>query len=91
MQKLSTREENGERAFLPLRRRKKQKPSYPDAPAGRIRLRYALLLARHGEWKTSSTARENLPSGAASLYELARYSDHAPSREDAQRFEQETR
>ena len=86
-----TRAESGERAFLPLRRRAKQSVHYPDTPAGRIRRRYAQLLARHGEWAQSSTARENLPSNAAALYERARYSEYAPSSEDARRFEQETR
>jgi len=86
-----TREESGERAFLPLRRRIKQKPAYPDTPAGRIRRRYALLLARHPAWSESSTARENLPDKAASLYERARYSGHAPTAKEAQQFEQETR
>lgn len=85
-----TREESGERSFHPLRRQAKQKHLYPDTPAGRIRRRYAQLLTRHGEWATSSTARENLSSSTASLYERARYSDHAPSAEDAQRFERET-
>ena len=86
-----TRADGGESAFLPLRRRTKQGISYPDTPAGRIRRRYAQLLARHGEWTQSSTARENLSSSAAPLYERARYSEHAPSAEDARRFEQETR
>lgn len=86
-----TREETGERAFLPLRHRTRQTNSYPDTPAGRIRRRYAQLLTRHGEWPPSSTARENLSSSAASLYEQARYSEHVPSQEDAQRFERETK
>ena len=86
-----TRSEEGERTFHPLRRRAKAKPSYPDTPAGHIRRRYAQLLARHGAWAASSTARENLPAEAAALYERARYSEHAPTAEEARRFEQETR
>ena len=85
-----TRGESGERSFHPLRRRAKQKPAYPDTPAGRIRRRYAQLLARHSAWAASSTARENLSAEAAALYERARYSRHAPTAEDARRFEQET-
>lgn len=85
-----TRQEDGERSIHPLRRRARPKTVYPDTPAGRIRRRYAQLLARHSAWQPSSTARENLPAGAAALYERARYSDHALSAEDAQRFEQET-
>ena len=86
-----TRAEEGERTFHPLRRRAKAKPSYPDTLAGHIRRRYAQLLARHGAWAASSTARENLPAEAAALYERARYSEHAPTAEEARRFEQETR
>ncbi|MBR2943197.1 MAG: hypothetical protein IKB82_07350 [Clostridia bacterium] len=86
-----TRTEGGEYTFLHLHRSAKPKQTYPDTPAGRIRSRYAQLIARHSEWTPSSTARENLPENAAALYEQARYSDHAPSAEDAQRFDRETR
>lgn len=85
-----TRDEEGERVFR-IHRRERSAAAYPDTPAGRIRRRYAHLLARHPAWPDSATARENLPSDAASLYERARYSQHAPTRDDAQRFEQETR
>lgn len=85
-----TRSEEGERA-LRIHRRERLSASYPDTPAGRIRRRYARLRARHPAWPDSATARENLPSGTASLYERARYSQHAPTGDDAQRFEQETR
>lgn len=85
-----TREEPGNRSFHPLRRKAKQRVSYPDTPAGRIRRHYAQLLARHGAWPESSTARENLSAEAAALYERARYSEHAPTAEDAKRFERET-
>lgn len=84
-----TREEAPDRSFHPLRRRAKRKLSYPDTPAGRIRRHYAQLLARHGTWPESSTARENLSAEAASLYERTRYSEHAPTAEDAKRFERE--
>ena len=86
-----TREENADRSFHQLRRKGRQKLPYPDTPAGHIRRRYALLLARHSEWSQSSTARENLSADAAVLYERARYSNHAPAAEDVKRFEQETR
>ena len=86
-----TRTEDGERTFILLRRKVKPKAVYPDTPAGHIRRRYAQLLAQHSEWAGSSTARENLPPSAASLYEQARYSTHTPSQEDAQRFERETK
>ena len=85
-----TREESGQRTIHPLRRKAKPRFSYPDTPAGRIRRRYAQLLARHSAWTASSTARENLSAEAAAIYERARYSDHAPTAEDARRFEQET-
>ena len=85
-----TREESGQRTIHPLRRKAKPRFSYPDTPAGRIRRRYAQLLARHSTWAASSTARENLSAEAAALYERARYSEHVPTAEDAKRFEQET-
>ena len=85
-----TRGEDGEHSFHPLRRRAKRAMMYPDTPAGRIRRRYAQLLARHPAWPVSSTARENLSPDAASLYERARYSDHALTEDEAQRFDQNT-
>lgn len=85
-----TREESGQHTIHPLRRKAKPRFSYPDTPAGRIRRRYAQLLARHSAWTSSSTVRENLSAEAAALYERARYSEHAPTAEDAKRFEQET-
>ncbi|MBQ4265453.1 MAG: hypothetical protein IJB85_08080 [Clostridia bacterium] len=84
-----TRGEDGERSFHPLRRRVRQAAQYPATPVGRIRRRYAQLLARHPAWPVSSTARENLSPNAASLYERARYSDHEITDEDAQRFERD--
>lgn len=85
-----TRTEESERSFQTLRRRRARRQAYSDTPAGHIRRRYAQLLVRHSAWKASSTARENLPPSAASVYERARYSNHALTPEDAQRFEQET-
>ena len=85
-----TREEDGERSMRLSRRKAKIRQIYPDTPAGRIRRRYAQLLSRHDAWASSSTARENLPPSAASLYERARYSEHTPTAEDALRFELET-
>jgi len=55
-------------------------------PGARIRYRYLRLMLKHPEWGHGSTARENLSSDAASLYEQARYSAHPVSEEDAERF-----
>ena len=85
-----TREEDGERSMRISRRNAKIRQTYPDTPAGQIRRRYAQLLSRHDAWTSSSTARENLSPNAAALYERARYSEHAPTAEDALRFKQET-
>ena len=61
------------------------------SPAERIRYRYRLLQARHAEWTTSSTARENLPDETASIYERARYSGQDVTAQDAERFAEQTR
>ena len=84
-----TRGESGEHTFLPLRRSAKAKRTYPDTPVGRIRRRYAQLRSRNPAWTDSSTARENLSCTAAELYERARYSQHAPTQQDALQFEKE--
>ena len=60
-------------------------------PAERIRYRYRRLKARHPEWESGSTARENLPEKAAPLYEKARYSSHPITEEDANAFKANTR
>lgn len=60
-------------------------------PAERIRYRYRRLRARHPEWESGSTARENLPGKAAPLYEKARYSTHPITEEDADTFKSNTR
>lgn len=60
-------------------------------PAERIRYRYRRLKARHPEWESGSTARENLSDKAAPLYEKARYSTHPVTEEEADRFKSNTR
>lgn len=86
-----TREEGGERRrVLPGFARRRPEHD-PKTPVGRIRLTYARLLRRHADWAQSSTARENLPETAAALYEQARYSDHAVSMDDAERFSSGTK
>ena len=87
-----TRQEENDRSFGLLRRRLSRRTVvYPDTPAGQIRRSYARLMRSHSQWSAGSTARENLPDSAASLYERARYSDHPLTSEDAGYFEQETR
>ena len=92
---ISDTREDGDhkRIFSGLRRRKdplrgvnpKKLP-----PAERIRFYYLRLLMGHQDWKSASTARENLPDSAASIYERARYSNGAVSAQDAETFQQET-
>lgn len=60
-------------------------------PTERVRSRYKRLKQRRTDWSAASTARENLPEGAAALYERARYSGKDLSEEDAARFREETR
>ena len=60
-------------------------------PAERIRYRYRRLKARHPEWESGSTARENLPEKAAPLYEKARYSNHPITEDEASSFKSNTR
>ena len=60
-------------------------------PAERIRYRYRRLKARHPEWESGSTARENLSDKAAPLYEKARYSNHPITEEEADTFKANTR
>ncbi len=60
-------------------------------PNERIRYRYRRLMQKHPEWGSGSTARENLPDGAAPLYERARYSSHPITQEDAQAFSDRTK
>jgi len=61
------------------------------APKERIRYRYRRLSLRHGEWFAGSTARENLPAELAEIYERARYSDAAPTAEEAAQFAEKVR
>lgn len=58
----------------------------PATPRDRIRYAYAKARRRHAAWPDSSTARENLPQGAAQLYETARYSQHDVTDADAEAF-----
>ena len=60
-------------------------------PEERIRYRYRRLKARHPDWESGSTARENLPEMASPLYEKARYSTHPITEEDADNFKANTR
>ena len=60
-------------------------------PAQRIRYRYQRLLYKHPNWDQGSTARENLPSEAAAVYEQARYSSHPVTQEDATQFANKTK
>lgn len=55
-------------------------------PRERIRRRYQRLQWQHPAWYASRTARENIPGGAAELYERARYSSHDIPEEDARSF-----
>lgn len=86
-----TREEGGEYTASRPTRIRRRAAAYAQTPAGMIRARYAHLLRRHPQWRSSSTARENLPPQSASLYERARYSDHPVTQEDADRFSADTR
>lgn len=55
-------------------------------PVERVRYRYRRLLRKHQEWQPGSTARENLPSEAASIYERARYSCETIDPNEAETF-----
>ncbi len=57
----------------------------------RVRHYYRRLALKHGEWKQGNTARENLPTEAAEIYERARYSCHPVSDEDAAAFKKNTK
>lgn len=61
------------------------------SPAERIRYRYGLLMRKHPEWETGSTARENLTASAAGVYERVRYSSHPVGEAEAQVFDEETK
>ena len=81
------------RTIMP--KRKKKRVSAADersmTPAQRIRYRYQRLLYKHPNWDQGSTARENLPSEAAAVYEQARYSSHPVTQEDAALFVSKTK
>lgn len=61
------------------------------APGERVRNRYGRLQTKHKDWAASSTARENIPEEAASVYERARYSDEVITEADAQKFAKDIR
>lgn len=86
-----TREEDGEHTVNLRPRILRRAAAYEKTPAGMIRARYAQLLKKHPQWAQSSTARENLPTDSAALYERARYSEHPIAKEDADRFSAGTR
>lgn len=81
-----TRSDGAQREIRFLRRAPHRPKDTAHTPQSRIRLTYARLLRRRPDWPESSTARENLPPDAASLYERARYSSHPMTNEDAARF-----
>ena len=60
-------------------------------PGERVRNRYGKLQTKHKDWSASSTARENIPVEAASVYERARYSDEVITEADAQKFAKDVR
>lgn len=55
-------------------------------PVERVRYRYRRLLRRHQEWQPGSTARENMPTDAAVIYERARYSGADITPQEAETF-----
>ncbi len=85
-----TREDNDRSLYLGRQRKKllgKDMRRLP--PDQRIRYRYWLLMRKHTRWMPGSTARENLKTTAASIYERVRYSEYAASEEDDQQFAEE--
>lgn len=68
-----------------MKRRRQSVDERKLPPDQRIRYRYLRLMVKY-KWGRGSTARENLPEHMAPLYERVRYSDHAVTEEDAQRF-----
>lgn len=60
-------------------------------PGERVRNRYGKLQTKHKDWSASSTARENIPEQAATVYERARYSDETITEADAQQFVKDIR
>ena len=57
-----------------------------ESPREQIRLLYRLRLLKHPEWSPADTAKAHLPPQAASLYEVARYSQHPVTEQDAESF-----
>lgn len=71
-----------------LRRRMIRVDEKKLTPAQRVRYRYLRMMMKHPEWHVSQTARENLPSDAATLYERVRYSEDEISADAAEDFAQ---
>ena len=78
-----------------LERRRRKRNAGPEpkisTPVAFVRYRYLRLKLKHTDWKTGSTARENLPESLAGVYERARYSDHPVTEEEAARFKAESK
>ena len=90
---VDTREDaTAERAVRRLHRRgfRRRVDERALKPAERVRYRYQRTWLRHPEWTPERTARENLPEGAAEIYERARYSDHPVTDADAEEFARRT-
>ena len=60
------------------------------SPVWKIRRRYARLMKKN-RWGSARTARENLPTATANLYEQARYSGTEVTAQQAEQFLKETK
>ena len=65
------------------RRKRKLDHSSPNAY---VRSVYGRMMDQHQEWEMNSTARENLRSELAEVYEKARYSSYDLTQDEADRF-----
>ena len=65
------------------RRKRKLDHSSPNAY---VRSVYGRMMDQHQEWEMNSTARENLASDLAEVYEKARYSTYDLTQDEADRF-----
>ncbi len=61
------------------------------SPTEQVRWRYRWLLGKNRQWKSGSTARENIPEDAAKVYEQARYSGRPITEKDAADFAAKTK
>ena len=87
-----TREDNDQSVYCGKQQKKlsgKEMRKLP--PDQRIRYRYWLLMRKHSQWLPGSTARENLNTAAASIYEHVRYGEYAASEADDRQFADETK